>query len=159
MFNIERSFISENSRELERLRTLVVNITDEELNLVVYKEGWTIAVALAHLAFWDQWPLVLVRKWKHQGVTPSNADANTINDALLPFLLALSPRKAANMAVSVAEALDRELAELSPDLIQAIEAVDGKALHRAMHRKRHLDDIESFLKSKGDPNSSEDKCQ
>ena len=145
-FNIERSFISENARELERLRTLVDNITEKELNLVIYNEGWTIAVALAHLAFWDHWPLVLVRKWKHNGVTTSLADANTINDVLLPFLLAISPRAAANMAVSIAEAFDQELAELSPDLILAIEAVDTKALNRAIHRKKHLDDIESFLK-------------
>jgi hypothetical protein len=149
-FNIEKSFIDENARELERLRTLVANITDEELNLTIYKEGWTIAVALAHLAFWDQWPLVLVRKWKLQGVTTSPVDANTINETLLPFLLAVSPREAANMAVSIAETLDRELSELSPDLIMTIKAMDTKALNRAAHRKQHLDDIESFLKNKSD---------
>ena len=82
---MERIYIDENKRERERLRKLVKGITDGELSLVLYKEGWTIAVALAHLAFWDQRRLVLVRKWKQQGVSPSPIDEDVINDATLPF--------------------------------------------------------------------------
>jgi hypothetical protein len=51
---MDRPFVVENTQERERLRTLVTRITDEELSLPL-GEGWTIAVALAHLAFWDQW--------------------------------------------------------------------------------------------------------
>lgn len=138
--------------ERERLRILVANITDEELNLVIYKEGWTIAVVLAHLAFWDQRRLVMVRKWEKNGVTPSPIDADEINDTLLPFLLLLNPREAANMAVSSAEEIDRQLEDLSSDLILSIERLgDHNALNRAIHRKKHLDEIELFLKNKGGP--------
>ena len=143
---MERTYITENKRERERLRKLVTGITDEELSLILYKEGWTIAVALAHLAFWDRRRLVLVRKWKQQGVSPSPIDEDVINDATLPFFLELPPRKAASMAISIAEEIDRELENLSPDLVNAvINLGDHHALNRAIHRKMHLDDIANLL--------------
>ena len=148
-FHMERTFVSENTRERERLRALVDRITDEELGLILYDEGWTVAVALAHLAFWDQRRLVLVRKWKQQGVTPSPIDDDITNDALVPFLLALHPRVAANLSISSAEALDRELEGASPDLVTAIESLgDRHALNRSIHRRMHLDEIESLLQQR-----------
>jgi hypothetical protein len=107
-----------------------------------------VAVALAHLVFWDERRLVLVRKWKREGVKPSPMDDNVINDALVPILLAIPPRKAAGLAVRAAEALDRELEEAPPELVAAMEATgDRHALNRAIHRKMHLDEIEKLLKT------------
>jgi hypothetical protein len=144
-----RQFAAENARERERLRNLVNEITDEELTLALNIEGWTVAVALAHLAFWDERRLVLVRKWKKKGVTPSPIDGDIVNDALVPLLLAIPPRKAADLSILMAEALDRELEEASPDLIAAIEALgDSHALNRSIHRKMHLDEIEALFRTK-----------
>lgn len=147
---MKRQFIIENARGRERLHNLVNNITDEELTTTLYEEGWTIAVALAHLAFWDKRRLVLARRWKQDGVTPIPViDENLINDTLVPFLLAIPPRKAAELATLMAETLDHELEEASPDLIAAIEALGNRhALNRSIHRKMHLDDIEALLKTK-----------
>ena len=136
-------------KERERLNRLVNEITDEELNLVIYKEGWTIAVVLAHLAFYDERRRVLLRKWRKKGVTPSPHDEYVINNTLLPFLLAISLRDAANLSVFTAEALDRELEEASDELIAGVKALgDRYALNRAIHRKMHLDEIEAFLEAK-----------
>jgi len=52
---MDRQFDTENKRERERLRALVSRITDEELNLPYYEEGWTVSAGLAHLAFQDQY--------------------------------------------------------------------------------------------------------
>jgi hypothetical protein len=146
---MERQYVIENARERKRLHKLVEGITDEELNLIIYKEGWTVAVVLAHLAFWDERRRVLVRKWRQKGVTPSLFEENILNDALVPFLLAITPRKAADLSILTAEALDHELEELSPDLIAAIDALkDRHALNRAIHRKVHLDEIEALLKAR-----------
>ncbi len=146
---MEKQWVAENRKERERLRALVNGLTDEELNLVIYKEGWTIAVVLAHLAFWDERRLVLHAKWSQKGVSPSAYDGDVLNDTTLPFLLAIPPREAANMAVSTAEALDRELEKISPDMQKAIEVLnDRHALNRAIHRKMHLDEIEAWLKAK-----------
>ena len=144
-----QQFVADNARGRERLRNLVAKLTDEELTLTLNAEGWTVAVALAHIAFWDQRRLVLLRKWKKKGVTPSPFDSDVINDALVPFLLAVPTRKAASLAISMAEELDRELEEASPDLIAAMEATgDIHALDRSIHRKLHLDEIEALLRTK-----------
>ena len=147
---MDRPFVAENAQERERLRSLVGRLTDDELSLPM-ENGWTIAVALAHLAFWDQRSLILMRKWKLTGVAPSPIeDIDVTNDSLLPLLLALPPRTAANLAISSAEAIDRELEESPSDLISAIENLGERfRLYRSEHRKLHLDQIEEFLKNKG----------
>ena len=149
---MERQFVIDNTRERERLRKLVNEIADKELNFVIYKEGLTIAAVLGHVAFWDERRRVLLRKWKQKGVTPSGItddDVDPINGALSPFLLAIPPRKLAEMAISIAETLDSELEKISPDLIAAIEALgDSHALNRSIHRKPHLDEIDVFLKAR-----------
>jgi hypothetical protein len=145
---MDRPFVTENTRERQRLRSLVTRMTDEELNLPL-TEGWTIASALAHLAFWDQRALVLLRKWQKSGVTESPSDTDTTNEALLPLSLAIDPRVAANLAVSSAETIDLELEKASPDLIKEIEGLgDDFRLYRSKHRQLHLDEIESALQIK-----------
>jgi hypothetical protein len=74
---------------------------------------------------------------------------DTVNDALGHIFLAMPPRKLAELAVSAAEKLDKELESLSAEIIPAIEAMgDRHALNRGDHRKMHLDEIDAFLKSK-----------
>jgi hypothetical protein len=142
---MDRTFVTENAKELERLRDLVERLTDEELIFPI-GNGWTIAVALAHLAFWDQIALFLLRKSKQQGIEPSQIDFDIINDALLALWLAIPPRKAANLALSCAEAIDLELSEAPTDLINEIVGLgEPFRLYRSIHRKQHLDEIEEFL--------------
>jgi hypothetical protein len=87
-----------------------------------------------------------MRKWKKSGVEPSPIDIDLTNDSLLSLWLALPPRTAAKLAVSSAEAIDRELEEATPDLIAAIESLGEKSrLYRSVHRKLHLDQIEEIL--------------
>ncbi|MFZ0931574.1 MAG: maleylpyruvate isomerase N-terminal domain-containing protein [Syntrophobacteraceae bacterium] len=144
---MDRPFVAENARELERLRSLVKRLSDDELRLPLGND-WTISVVLAHLAFWDQRSLVLMRKWKTSGVEPSPIDVDVTNDSLTPTWLALHPRVAANLAVSTAEAIDSELAKSSPDLISEIESMGDKfRLYRSIHRKLHLDQIEEALQN------------
>jgi hypothetical protein len=144
---MERSFIKENNRERERLISLVERLTDEELSLPLGND-WTIAIALAHLAFWDQRSLFLVRKWKKSGdVEFSPIDMDVTNDSLLSLWRALPPRVAANLAVSSAEEVDRELEETPSDLISRIEGIGEKnRVYRSVHRKMHIDQIEDLLK-------------
>jgi hypothetical protein len=146
---MDRPFIAENTKERERLSSLVERLTDEELRLPL-GDDWTIAVALAHLSFWDQRSLVLVRKWKKSGVVePSPIDIDVTNDSLLSTWLAIPLRAAANLAVSTAEEIDRELEEASPDLITKIESLGEKfRLYRSIHRKLHVDQIVKLLNSR-----------
>lgn len=145
---MDRPFIAENDRERKRLRLLVERISDEELNLPMW-EGWTIAAALAHLAFWDQRALVLMQNWKNTGVAPSPIDDDITNDALLPHCLLIPPRVAASLAVTAAEAIDLELEKASDHLIADIGKLgDRFRLFRSDHRKVHLDQIENLLQAR-----------
>jgi hypothetical protein len=146
---MERTFVIENARERERLKKLVQSLTDEELRLVIYQEGWTIAVILVHLAFGDQRTLTFLKKWRKDGVTRElPGDINNINDALLNLFLAIPPRKAADLAISSAETIDRELEAADAVLTDAIAKHAPNRLNRSIHRKMHVDEIEAFLETK-----------
>ncbi len=146
---MDRSFVEENARERERMRTLAAHLTDKELRSRVGND-WTISVAFAHLAFWDNRSVILMQKWKKSGVVePSPIDVEVTNEALLPLWISLEPRKAVNLAISAAEEIDRELEEAPLDIIAQIEALGDKfRLYRSIHRKMHLDQIEQVLNRK-----------
>ncbi|MFH0789032.1 MAG: maleylpyruvate isomerase N-terminal domain-containing protein [Pseudomonadota bacterium] len=142
---MDRPFVAENARERQRLRSLVEGLTDQDLSLSVGTD-WTVAVALAHLAFWDQRALALLRQSKSSGAAPSTIDIDVTNESLLPLWLLIPPRAAADLAVSSAEAIDRELEEAPAELITAIEGLGERfRLYRSDHRKLHLDQIETLI--------------
>ena len=93
---MDSPFVTENAQQRDRLRLLVERLTDAELSLPM-ESGWSIAVALAHLAYWDQRSLMLMRKWQREGVELSPIDIDVTNDSLLPLLLAIPPRTAAQL--------------------------------------------------------------
>ena len=146
---MDRSFVEENARERERLRSFVEILTDEQLSSPLGND-WTIAVALAHLAFWDQRSLVLIRKWKSTGIVePSPIDIEVTNDSLLSAWRLLPPRKAADLAVLCAESIDQEIEKTSDEMIAKIQSLEGKSrVFRSIHRKMHLDQIEALLNKK-----------
>jgi hypothetical protein len=114
--------------------------------------GWTVAGVLGHVAFWDQRIVTLIEAWETNGpaaVPPTldGRDVDWVNDAAKPMLLAVPPRKAAELAVAIAEAVDRKVEALSDDQI-ARNAAAGHPLNldRAEHRREHLDEIERALR-------------
>jgi len=144
---MDRSFVRENSTERARLWNLIASITDGQL-LLRLPNGWPIYVALAHLAFWDQRSTVLMKKWSKESVSPSSIEIDVINDTLLPFFLAIPPRRAADLALSSAEAIDSELEQAPGELIAGIAALGERfRLFRSDHRKLHLDKIDSVLEA------------
>jgi hypothetical protein len=148
---VDRSYVADNDAQRERLRALVARLSDAELGRPL-PAGWTIAGVLGHLAFWDQRILVLLERWEQQGPAAvpralDHADVDDwINDAAKPLLLALPARRVADLAVSVAEAVDRK-AELLPDELVARNVAAGSPVNllRAQHRREHLDEIERAL--------------
>ena len=104
------------------------------------------------MAFWDQRVLHWLDRWD-QGEAPralDRTDADWINDAGKPLLLALPPRVAARLTVEIAERVDRRLAALPDERIAANHAAgEPLLLVRAHHRKTHLDEIEQILRLTG----------
>ena len=146
--SVDRGHQNDNDKERARLEALVGRLTDAELQRPM-PEGWTVAAVLAHLAYWDQRTYLLLDRWQRDGVTPTGFDGgqvNWINDAAKPMFLALAPRRAAELAVAIAEATDRKVASLADDLVRRSAAPElGITLSRAAHRREHLDEIERAL--------------
>lgn len=142
---MERQFVPENAAQRERLHALVETITDEQLQ-VCLPNGWPVYCVLAHLAFWDQRSVILLRKWAKDGINPSPIDPNVVNDALLPIFEAIPARLAADLAISAANVIDMELEKASDEFIASIAALgDRFRLYRSMHRKLHLDKIQEVI--------------
>lgn len=143
------NYLAANDESRERLAALIARLKDEDLRRPL-TDGWTVSAVLAHLAFWDQRAVTLLRRWRREGFGPSPIDPDAVNDALLPLLLAISPRRAAELALDSARAIDAEVAELPPSLMAEIEE---KATHfrlsRAHHRNEHLGELEALLGGKG----------
>jgi hypothetical protein len=105
-----------------------------------------VAALLAHLAYWDQRILVLLRRWKEHGVDLSPVDADAVNDAIKPLCLALDAQAAVDLCLSSAQAVDAELEAISAALVEEIQASPNHfRFNRALHRTDHLDEIERLL--------------
>ena len=145
----DRTYVTSNNAERARLQALVARVSDADLAKPM-PAGWTVAAVLGHLAFWDQRIITLIETWQGSSAAPPQIhgeDVDWVNDAGKPFLLALPPRKAAELAVAIAEAVDRTVAGISEALIEKNAAAGSPlSLDRSVHRKEHLDEIESVLK-------------
>src|SRR5262249_24646855 len=149
--SVDRSYIARNDTERGRLRSLVGRLSDADLARPM-PAGWTVAGVLAHVAFWDERILAMLAQWEQAPSKPprnnlDEADADWINDASKPFLLALAPGQAAEMAVRIAEAVDSKVAALSDDVVAKNAAAGSPLLLlRAQHRAEHLDEIERLFR-------------
>src|SRR5215471_4937192 len=65
----DRSYVTKNREQLERLRGLVDKLSDQELSRPM-DAGWTVAAVLAHLAFWDYRIVTLLDEWNASGTPP-----------------------------------------------------------------------------------------
>jgi len=149
--SVDRSYISENKTQLARIQAVLAGRSDAELARPM-AAGWTVAGVLGHLAFWDQRALILLEHWEKKGAAPpanNEEDVDWINDAAKPMFLAVPPRRAAELWLSVAQAVDAKAASFSDDLV-ARNAAAGTpvSLNRGAHRLDHLPDLERALQGR-----------
>ena len=142
-------YSKENADSYQRLKSLTQRLTDTDLALST-DYGWTISALLAHLAFWDQRVLVILRRWKEEGMDPSPIDSRAVNDSLKVICHALEPRAAVDLCLTSAEAVDKELDTLSEDFVKQFEEHAESTetqfrMNRSLHRSGHLDDIDALL--------------
>ena len=148
MIPIEEN-IKDNARENDHLRKLVERLSDEGLRTPM-EAGWTVSAVLAHLAFWDQRAIMLIEKWKQEGVSESAIDVDVVNDVTRRFCLAIQPGKAAELAITIADEIDQLIMDLNPEMVEAILTKGTTVkLNRADHRRTHLGEIEKVLQEKG----------
>ena len=141
----DRALFERNHASTERIRTLAACLTDEHL-LHPVGEHSTVAVALVHLAFWDRRTSDVLDKSEGEGKLSAPEIDIVVNDLSLPFWKAIPPRKAAQIAIETAEALDKRLEGFPFPLLEEVRAARERWVERSLHRNEHLDEIEAVLK-------------
>ena len=137
----------ENETERDRLAMLVARLTDDDLARDL-GEGWTVAIALAHLAFWDERAALLLQRYTDGTPQHHIPDwyEDLLNQTLEPQWRALDLRAAASQAVAAAEHVTRVLRGLDDELYARLEAIEeGYLLRRFNHRREHIEQIEAAL--------------
>jgi len=142
---VSPEFAASNREQTARLRGLVAKLDASALSTTL-PNGWTVAVALAHVAFWVRQRLCLMRSWAAGNDCTGDYAGDVFNDAMQPLLELIPGDRAAALAIEAAEEVDALLLELSDEVIAAALARPDKPnLDRGSHRAHHLDQIEEVL--------------
>jgi uncharacterized damage-inducible protein DinB len=143
---LDPAIAAHNKSSNERLRALVARLDDAALARK-QKNGWTVAQALLHVAFWDRHRLELLESVRNGKDVTGYGDADVLNDALAPLFVAVPLRDAARLAVEAADAVDALVLALSDaEIEKALALPNPPSLDRGDHREDHLDQIEALLK-------------
>ncbi len=141
---LDRSFVELNRASTGRIRKLAGSLGAQEMQRRV-GEHWTVAITLAHLAFWDLRVLALLDKTEQEGkVTAAEIDV-AVNDLSLPFWAALPPEMAAKICLETAEKVDARLEQYPAALLEAVYAQNRRWVLRGLHRGEHLDEVDRAL--------------
>ena len=143
---LDPAYIEENRASTERIRELAGRLTDEEMQTKV-GEHWTVAIALAHLAWWDRRVMYVLDMTARDGKLFVPEIDIFVNDLSLPLWAVIPPRDAARICIETSQMLDKQLEEFSPELLEEIFNYNQRWVIRALHRNEHLDEVDSALKS------------
>jgi len=143
----DRSFEGLNDDTRRRLAGLVASLDGAALATDT-GEGWSVATVLAHLAYWDRHVMAC---WRGVGdrLTPEewpDTMAETVNDAIEPFLAAIPGPVSAALVLEAAAEIDALVAGLSDMAVDTVRAEgQGWMLDAWDHRVEHITQIERGL--------------
>ena len=142
--NLDLSFIEKNRTSTERIRSLAARLSDAELQHPV-GQRWTVAIVLAHLAFWDRRAMYVLDMTERDGKLFVPEIDIFVNDLSLPLWAAIPPRAAAQISIETAEDLDQRLETYPTGLLTEVYSYNQRWVVRALHRNEHLDEAEAAL--------------
>lgn len=143
---LDPSYNDLNRASTERIKKLAASLTDEEMQTRV-GEHWTVAIALAHLAWWDRRVMYVLDRSAQDGKLFIPEIDIFVNDLSLPLWAAIPPREAARIAIETSADLDARLEIYSPNLLEEIYNYNKRWVVRALHRNEHLDEVDAALKN------------
>jgi hypothetical protein len=135
----------ENSASRTELINFVNSLTLQQLNQEM-PAGWTTLAVFAHLAFWDQRAITLLKKWQKEGISASLNDTDVINEVTRPFFRVLDPEAGKKLVLTTASEVDDLIASLPVAFFNDVME-NGKTVHlnRAEHRRMHIEEIKQAL--------------
>jgi hypothetical protein len=140
-----RDYCTENDLERERLFKMLdrLRLTDLQRTL---PNGWTVAVLLTHLAFWDRYTAAMIVEWDVKGFYAPATQYEALNVAVEKMSHTIPPAMLAGWVRECAEQADEAAADARSALIATIEAAgEMDSLRRWVHRRHHLDQLEALL--------------
>jgi hypothetical protein len=143
---LDVGFVQLNRASTERIRRLADSLTDEQLQHPV-GEHWTVAICLAHLAFWDRRAMYVLEVTRREGKPFDPEISTVVNDLSLPIWAAIPPRAAARLAIQTADTCDKQLEACPEPVLEIIYNNRQRDVVRALHRNAHLDEVDQALKS------------
>lgn len=144
---MDQTYIERNDASRDRLQDLARSLDETTLQRQL-NDDWTIAAALAHVAFWDQ---VCLARWRAVEAGGSLDDfpddvAELVNQASLPAWRALPAQTAAALLIRATDEVDAAIAALPDELVQrARDEGNEYMLDRTDHREEHTVEIERTL--------------
>jgi hypothetical protein len=145
---IEHDFATLNRASTERMRALAARLSDEAMQTRV-GEHWTVAIVMAHLAWWDRRVMYVLDMTEKNGELFIPEIDIFVNDLSLPLWAVIPPREAARIALETAETLDRRIEAYPYRLLELVYAYNPRWVVRAMHRGQHLDEADAALAQAG----------
>src|SRR6266508_6840214 len=133
---LDRSFIERNRASTDRIRALVARLSEAEMQHPV-GEHWTVAIALAHIAFWDRRVMYVLDMTERDSKLFIPEIDIFVNDLSLPLWAAIPPREASRIAIETSATLDKRLEDYSPELLAEIYNYNTRWVIRALHRGEH----------------------
>ena len=153
---VDRGYVERNETWRLKLEELYSRLSAADLARSVGDGGWTVAQHIGHMAFWDRF---LATRWraalagKTAGGQPSLMPhdlADLLNQALPPSWAALASADGPSLlgvareAMVEVDSIVASLPEATP--IDAILQERPALLDRSIHRKEHMDQIETALR-------------
>ncbi len=145
---MDQQIVADNYGTLASLKSLIDTLADMDFDRDL-GEGWTVATAFAHLAFWDRHGKLLIERWQAGDVVPADMPewySDTLNDALVDEWRVIPRHEAARLAIEAATAFDATIAALD-DQVAAEIIARGETWRftRSNHRREHIEQIERRL--------------
>lgn len=134
-----------NRASTERVKTYA-RLSDAEMQTRV-GEHWTVAIALAHLGFWDRRVMYCLDRTEQEGKLYIPEVEGAVNDLSLPFWAVISAKEALRLAIENCEAVDKRLETYPQNLLEEIYNYNERFVVRALHRDTHLDEVDAALKA------------
>jgi hypothetical protein len=147
---MDTSYNERNREQLERLRSLMERLSDDDLARPLGDGAWTVGATLAHMAYYDTRVAANLEVSLRHGLPRywwEGEETTGVNRARTPGWYAMPGREAAQRALAAAEAVDTLVASLPPEFAAEVMRERPGALERAWHRIEHLDEIEQGLRA------------
>ncbi|HND93527.1 MAG TPA: maleylpyruvate isomerase N-terminal domain-containing protein [Anaerolineales bacterium] len=145
--SLDPNYTQLNRASTERIKQLAASLSDEEMQTRV-GEHWTVAIALAHLAWWDRRVMYVLDMTVKNGKLFVPEIDIFVNDLSLPLWAAIPPREAARIAIESSADLDARLEAFPQDLLEEIYNYNKRWVVRALHRNEHLNEVDAALKAR-----------